>query len=194
MPEAPRSECGSGSKGRWTSDTYHLWALIGTGNVFKYMSAADGKAWMTTPFASPQVNPNGNLWRAYKSAVDCSLAKLSLLNLMVVTAKADWQRSGQGGENVAANAMLAHLLQQAVSIANVLNDTAAAGTYAAAHDKVSRAINLVLWDADVGAYKDNPLSKVHPQDGNSLMVRPPCTVHCVPTVCCIKIGVRVRGG
>ena len=89
---------------------------------------------------------------------------------MLVTAKADWQRGGQGGANIAANAILAHALKNAAEMAAVLSDHAAAAEFTLANTKLVTAINVHLWDEAAGAYKDNPTSSLHPQDGNSLAV------------------------
>merc|ERR1711871_472518 len=51
--------------GSWNSDTYHLWALSGTANTFRFMGAAEGKAWL------------GGLWHKYKQGVNASLSKVN---------------------------------------------------------------------------------------------------------------------
>ena len=72
---------------------YHLWALIGTGNVFRH--TAD-RAWLT------------KIWSGHAKAVGASLAKVNKTSgLMVVDQAADWARGGQGGQNI-AGAMQAH--------------------------------------------------------------------------------------
>lgn len=113
---------------------------------------------------------------------------------MVVDRKADWARGGQGGENIAANALLYRNLVLAGQIAGEVGAGALSSYYAAHAAALKTAINNVLWDevkgarstavlpcnclhprgcspSDtwvVGAFKDNPTSSVHPQDGNSL--------------------------
>eukprot|EP01052_Picozoa_sp_SAG31_P008647 SAG31_NODE_440_length_15664_cov_8.209252_4_plen_890_part_00 len=91
------------------------------------------------------------------------------LGLMVVDQTADWQRSGQGGKNLAANALLCHVLATGSEIASLLGEHADAATFLSASTKLRAAINgPALWDEERGAFRDNPLSTVYPQDGNSL--------------------------
>eukprot|EP01046_Picozoa_sp_COSAG06_P022796 COSAG06_NODE_1784_length_8405_cov_15.271129_1_plen_634_part_10 len=93
----------------------------------------------------------------------------SSLGLMVVDQTADWQRSGQGGKNIVANALLYHVLATGSEIASVLGEHADAATFLSASTNLRAAINgAALWDAARGAFRDNPLSTVYPQDGNSL--------------------------
>jgi hypothetical protein len=128
------TSCG-GRAGSWNSDTYHLWALAGTANVYTYSAPAEGREWLRT------------VWKGVKRAVAASLAKVGSNGLMVVTARADWQRSGQGGENVAANAVLCHVVRAAATMAAAMNDTAAAASYGAAAASLATAINSpLLWD------------------------------------------------
>ena len=66
---------------------YHLWALIGTGNIFRH--TAD-RAWLA------------QIWSGHAKAVGASLAKVNRTSgLMVVDQAADWARGGQGGQNIA---------------------------------------------------------------------------------------------
>lgn len=141
----------------YNSDTYHLWALIGTANVHSFSQAGD--AWLK------------GFWTKYKMAVEASLAKVGSTGLMKVDKTADWQRGGQGGYNIAANALLAHVLQESVRMAGCLNDTAWAVKCGAASQKSKTAINLLLWNETVGAFNDNPDNHgLQPQDGNSLVL------------------------
>lgn len=156
---------GCDGQGSWRSDTYHLWALIGTANVFRYSTPGVAKAWMRTGGVG-----HSGIWPKYQKAIESSLRKIGPRGLMVVNCTADWQRSGMGGENIAANALLAHVLENAASIAEALGHPEGAAIYSANKSALVQAINSVLWDEEVGAYKDNPDSELHPQDGNSLMV------------------------
>ena len=74
----------------------------------------------------------------------------------------------QGGENIAANALLYHVLSSAADIATALGLSTKAQSFAAQATELRDAINDVLWDDKFGAFKDNPSSTLHPQDGNSL--------------------------
>ena len=154
--QAPAGQpCATG--GAYQSDTYHLWALKATGDV--YRSGPAGRAW----FASTGVRAR------HARAVNASLAKVAPADgLMHVDALADWQRQGQGGANVAANALLYKVLDDAAALARAAGDATGAARYAALRAALGAAIDAALWDAAAGAYRDNPTSTLHPQDGNAL--------------------------
>jgi hypothetical protein len=137
------------------SDTYHLWTLIGTANYVQY---THDTTWLATE------------WPRYVRALEFSLAKVGGSGLMTVTGTADWARGGQGGQNIAANALLYRTLVTASQLATLRADTAHATSWAAAASSVSTAVNTTLWDDAAGQYRDNPDSDLHPQDGNSLAV------------------------
>jgi hypothetical protein len=153
MPEG--QSCGG--RGSWGSDTYHLWALVGT-----HLSVTYSK---NTLFLN-------DIYEKYKKAVNHSLSKVSRSpnGLFVVDQKADWQRSGQGGKNIAANALLYKVTQGAIELTGMMKDTRATQYYRNAGEALKQAINAVLWDETVNAYRDNPSSSTFPQDGNSLSV------------------------
>ncbi|WP_405990814.1 MGH1-like glycoside hydrolase domain-containing protein [Streptomyces sp. NBC_00986] len=137
------------------SDTYHMWTLIGTSTY--YLDTAD-KAWLD------------GIWAQYKRGVDFITAKIDNNGLLNVTGTLDWARSGQGGENIAANAMLYRVLTTGATLAQTEGDSSLAATYASKAVSLKSQINARLWDSSTGAYKDNPTSSLHPQDGNSLAV------------------------
>ena len=138
------------------SDTYHLWSLIGTYNYYLY---SGDQTWL------------GNIWARYRLGMQFSLNKVNGAHgLMNVTGTADWARNGQGGENIAANAMLYHALVTGVTLANAAGDTASAALYSQRAATLKANINAALWDTTMGAYRDNPGSTLYPQDGNSLAV------------------------
>ena len=70
----------------FSSDTYHLWALIGVCNVFQY---TQDTAWLTP------------LWPHFVAGTTASAAKIGSTGLMHVNLNSDWARSGMGGENIA---------------------------------------------------------------------------------------------
>jgi hypothetical protein len=159
-----------GGQGMWGSDTYHLWALVGS-----HLSA--------TYAANNSMAFLHDIYDRYKKAVDHSLSKVVTMRgggntstgsvaqgLFVVDQTADWQRSGQGGQNIAANALLYRVTQGAVELARMMQDTKAALRYQTAGEALKCAINAVLWDETRHAYRDNPTSVIFPQDGNSLAV------------------------
>ena len=70
----------------FSSDTYHLWALIGVCNVFQY---TQDLSWLSS------------LWLRFVAAVSVSAAKIGSEGLLNVTLSSDWARSGMGGQNIA---------------------------------------------------------------------------------------------
>jgi hypothetical protein len=60
---------------------------------------------------------------------------------MSVDQKADWQRHGQGGENIAANALLCGILHDASELATALSDPAAAAFFETRFTALQKAIN-----------------------------------------------------
>ena len=137
------------------SDTYHMWTLIGTSTYYLY--TAD-KAWLD------------GIWSKYQLGMNFITAKIDANGLLNVTGTNDWARGGQGGENVEANAMLYQTLTTGAALAQVEGNTSLATTYSGQAAALKAQINARLWDAAAGAYKDNPTSTLHPQDGNSLAV------------------------
>jgi hypothetical protein len=137
------------------SDTYHLWTLIGTATYYQY---SHDNAWLDAE------------WANYVRAVDYILAQVGADGLMTVQGTADWARAGQGGENIAANALLHQALATGAELATLRRDTAHATTWTAAAAKLTTAVNDRLWDDAAGQYRDNPDSDLHPQDGNALAV------------------------
>jgi len=70
---------------------------------------------------------------------------------MVVDQKADWARGGQGGENIAANALLYHNLVEGSRLAAALGSGRMAAYYSAEAAKLKIAINEpLLWDESKG--------------------------------------------
>eukprot|EP01043_Picozoa_sp_COSAG02_P024736 COSAG02_NODE_1362_length_13050_cov_22.164775_8_plen_671_part_00 len=152
-PEAKGKACDEQSH---NSDMYHLWALIGTANVFRHTG---DRGWLD------------QIWTGYTKGVMASLRKVSNTGLMVVDQNADWARQGQGGENIAANALLYGVLSDAAALGKAAGKPTA--TFEAAKARLFAAINgpeSKLWDESKGCFRDNPTSKIHPQDGNSIAV------------------------
>jgi hypothetical protein len=138
------------------SDTYHMWTLYGT--YLAYLYSGD-KAWLDS------------VWARYKTALTYTTNKIDSKGLLNVTANSDWgPRVEQGGENIEANSILYAVLQGAVTLANVEGDSASASSYAALAATLKASVNAILWDSSVGAFRDDPSTNLHPQDGNSLAV------------------------
>lgn len=138
-----------------SSDTYHLWTLDA---ALEYYLYSGDKEWLAQH------------WSQIQLGVDFSTAKIDGNGLMLVTLTGDWGREESGGEKIAANALLYHVLQLASSIASVLGDSASATAYEADAQSLREAIEAHLWDENAGMYRDTPNSSLYPQDGNSLAV------------------------
>jgi Bacterial alpha-L-rhamnosidase 6 hairpin glycosidase domain len=136
-------------------DTYHLWTLIGVTDYFLY---SGDRSWVISH------------WPQIKKAVAFSTAKIGADGLFSVNLPIDWGRNVSGGEEISANALLFQVLQGASFLASIVGDSTAQSLYTATAASVRSAINLYLWDAGAGMYKDVPGSSLHPQDGNSLAV------------------------
>lgn len=89
---------------------------------------------------------------------------------MNVTSPSDWLRFGMGGHNIEANAILYYTINQGISLASALNDTAPIANWTAIAEQVKSAANDLLWDEEMGMYRDNETTTLHPQDGNSWAV------------------------
>jgi hypothetical protein len=137
------------------SDTYHLWSLIVTAEYELY---SGDKSWLD------------GIWSQYQQGVAWSTARIDSNGLFMVAGPADWARSGQGQENIAANALMYRVLVTASTLAAEEGDSALAASYTQKAVALRAAINSLLWDPAAGAYKDNQSSSLHPQDGNSLAV------------------------
>jgi hypothetical protein len=141
--------------GHTLSDTYHLWSLIGS---YNYFLASGDKSWLDRN------------WAAYKKALAFSTAKIDKSGLFQVTLVKDWGRLGQGGANIAANAVLYRVLTASAQLAIVEGDAALAATCTTQAAALKAAANSLLWDSAAGAFRDNLTSTLHPQDGNALSV------------------------
>ena len=137
------------------SDTYHIWTLLGTTTYYTY--SAD-RTWLDSE------------WANYKRGMAFITGKVGGDNLLNVTGTQDWARVGQGGENIAANALLYAALKTGATLATVEGDSALAANWSGKAAAIRTAANSLLWDAAKGMYKDNPTSALYPQDGNSLAV------------------------
>ncbi|MFD9192623.1 alpha-L-rhamnosidase [Streptomyces phaeochromogenes] len=137
------------------SDTYHTWTLLGTSTYYTY--TAD-RAWLDSQ------------WADYKRGMAFIINKIGSSNLLNVTRTQDWARSGQGGENISANALLYAALRGGATLATVEGDSALAASWNSRATALRAAANSRLWDGSKGMYKDNPTSGLYPQDGNSLAV------------------------
>jgi hypothetical protein len=89
---------------------------------------------------------------------------------MNVTSASDWLRFGMGGHNIEANAILYYTINQGVQLAEALNDTGLIANWTSTAARVKSAANELLWDEEVGMYRDNETTRLMPQDGNTWAV------------------------
>ncbi|TIA41438.1 Six-hairpin glycosidase [Aureobasidium pullulans] len=141
-----------------SSDTYHMWSMIGTYNYVLYTN--------DTAFLSKN-------WDRYLHAMEFIYAKVHQPSgLLNVTGIRDWARWQQGFNNSEANMILYHTLQTGADLASWHGDTTGlADAYRSRAANLSTAINQYCWDAPFGAFKDNATNtSLHPQDANSMAV------------------------
>ncbi|THW17031.1 Six-hairpin glycosidase [Aureobasidium pullulans] len=141
-----------------SSDTYHMWSMIGTYNYVLYTN--------DTAFLTKN-------WDRYLHAMEFIYAKVHQPSgLLNVTGIRDWARWQQGFNNSEANMILYHTLQTGADLASWHGDTTGlADTYRSRAANLSAAINQYCWDAPFGAFKDNATdTSLHPQDANSMAV------------------------
>lgn len=110
-------------------------------------------------------------WDIYKQALNYSVSFIDDSGMANVTTSADWLRFGMGRHNIEANSILYHNLNLAVSLAAHLNDTSDfVQSWPNLADSIKTAANERLWNPELNLYRDNdtqPLTDLHPQDGNS---------------------------
>jgi hypothetical protein len=99
-----------------------------------------------------------------------SLSFIDSSGLMNVTSPNDWLRFGMGGHNIEANAILYYTINQGISLATALNDTAQISKWTATANSIKTAANALLWSEEEGMYLDNETTTLMPQDGNSWAV------------------------
>lgn len=91
-----------------------------------------------------------------------------------VTTLADWLRFGMGGHNIEANSILYYDLNQAIILAEHLNDPSGfVRTWPDIAQKLKASAKEALWNPELNLYRDNdtqPLTNLHPQDGNAFAV------------------------
>ncbi|KAF7114478.1 hypothetical protein CNMCM5793_008782 [Aspergillus hiratsukae] len=134
------------------SYTYHLHSLVGVSHFYRY---------------SGDLNWLAAHWSQYKLALQWSLSSIDSTGLANVTASADWLRFGMGGHNIEANAILYFVLQESLTLAKALNDTASTSHWAQISATLKSSANALLWDPAAGLYRDNETTTLHPQDGNA---------------------------
>ncbi|KAF2107879.1 Six-hairpin glycosidase-like protein [Lophiotrema nucula] len=137
------------------SFTYHLYTLIGVADMFLYTGDLD--------YLSSH-------WDQYKLALNFSLSFIDDSGMMNVTSPADWLRFGMGGHNIEANSILYYTINQAITLAEALEDTEVVSSWQNTAETIKSAANALLWNETAGMYIDNETTTLMPQDGNSWAV------------------------
>ncbi|KAI1796973.1 Six-hairpin glycosidase [Ganoderma leucocontextum] len=138
------------------SFTYHLYALIGVGNFYHWsgdQSYLDDK------------------WSQWKAGMEWAVVEIDDTGLANVTDAHDWLRFGMGGHNIEANSILFYTLNLGVALAQNQNDSATADRWSQLALGIQSAAIPLLWQPDVGLFKDNETTTLAPQDGNAWAVK-----------------------
>ena len=140
------------------SFTYHLYGLIGAANFYHW---SGDRAYLDEK------------WEAWKAGMEWTVATIDDTGLADVPwyAFPDWLRFGMGGHNIEANSILFYALNLGVTLATVENDTATADRWAQFAAGIQAAANPLLWQSDVGLFRDNETTTLSPQDGNAWSVK-----------------------
>lgn len=147
----------------YSSDTYQCWAIL---SLMEYYLATGDYEW--TERYWPQVVLGIGVTFAFVNP------DTGLFN---GTRTVDWGRDGQGGENIALNAVYYQTLVTAAQLApNFIGYQNSEDVERWLHtaQKIKESVNNLLWDESVGLFKDNTTSVgslVHPQDGNAFAIR-----------------------
>lgn len=147
----------------YSSDTYQCWAML---SLMEYLLATNDYDWAARYW--PQVVVGINATFAFLDPIS---------GLFNGTRTVDWGRDGQGGLNIALNALYYHTLVTATKLAPRFpaNINGAEITHwLQVASRVKKSANDLLWDDSVGLFKDNTTeagAKVYPQDGNSFAIR-----------------------
>ncbi|PIL26320.1 hypothetical protein GSI_12076 [Ganoderma sinense ZZ0214-1] len=146
------------SLGNTTSFTYHLYALIGVGNVYQW---SGDEAYVHEK------------WPRWKTAMEWAASQIDgtgLANVSAIDAN-DWARAGMGGHNIAANALLFHTLNVGTALALTQAEPETAERWAGLAAGIQAAAIPLLWQPDVGLFRDNETTTLAPQDGNAWAVK-----------------------
>ena len=144
--------------GNVTSFTYHLYALMGIANVYQW--DAD------TAYVAGK-------WARWKIGMEWAVSQIDgtgLANVSVADAR-DWAREGQGGHNVAANALLFHTLNLGAALARMQDEHALGERWAALAARIREVVIPLLRQPKVGLFRDNETTTLAPQDGNAWAVK-----------------------
>lgn len=137
------------------SATYHMYTLIGVADYYLYSGDLDYVK---------------RKWLAWKQGLAFSLSFIdsSGPGLMNVTSPNDWLRSGMGGYNIEANAILYYTINQGVALGKAVNESSALlSNWTTTAERIKTAANKLLWSPSQNLYTDNDTTTLCPQDGNA---------------------------
>ncbi|KAF4951626.1 hypothetical protein FSARC_12869 [Fusarium sarcochroum] len=142
------------------SDTYQLWALLGTHAYFLY---------------SGDQTTLSSLWSKYLLAMKVNLGKVNDAGIMSVTGIRDWGRATFANERASANMLLYRALTTGAELAawapTLENAEEKKKEWTEAANNLRKAIMTELWDESRGAFKDSPdNTDLYPQDANSMAI------------------------
>ncbi|OLN95837.1 hypothetical protein CCHL11_02681 [Colletotrichum chlorophyti] len=143
-----------------TSDTYHMWTMIG---AYNYVLFSGDVAWLASN------------WRTYLGGMDYILAKIiPSTGILNATATGDWARYINSMNGSAPNMLLYRTLTTGAFLADLApanNATAGANLTSAwltRAEDLRRAIKTHLWDPAKGAFFDGYRNRtLYPQDANA---------------------------
>lgn len=138
-----------------SSDTYHMWTMIGT---YNYVLYTNDTTWLESN------------WPRYEQAMEYVYSKvLQPLGLLNVTGTRDWARQATGGNASEPNMILYQTLKTATSLADWLGRTDLSSKYSIRATTLVTAITNHTYNATHGAFRDNTTSiQLYPQDANSM--------------------------
>ncbi|HEY2694369.1 MAG TPA: trehalase family glycosidase [Pseudonocardiaceae bacterium] len=140
------------------SDTYHLWAMIGTSDYYDY---SDNIAWLRS------------IWPKYQNAMSFILSRMDNNTGLLAEASGetgDWAGTAHGAENIEVNALMYEALVTGARLAGANGDSADVSSWQQKAIALRDAVNAKLWNPAVGLYLDSTNGGVYPQDGNALAV------------------------
>ncbi|KAH9921973.1 Six-hairpin glycosidase-like protein [Epithele typhae] len=110
-------------------------------------------------------------WNAFKAGLEWAAVQIDGSGLANVTASADWLRFGMGGHNIEANAILFYTLNLGVTLAMLQGETDVASRWESLAAGIQTSAVPLLWQEDVGLFRDNETTTLAPQDGNAWAVK-----------------------
>ena len=140
------------------SDTYHLWAMVGTADYYSY---SGNLSWVN------------RIWPQYQKAMSFIMSRMDSSTGLINEAAGetgDWAATSHGTENIEVNALMYEALTTGGQLASAVGDSADAVTWRQQASALRTAVNTALWNPAIGLYRDTAGGGTYPQDGNSLAV------------------------